>query len=253
MACFAFGSTEQSVFKLSCADKTFEILAKAFNPNEAGTSNVERIYRYNSKILPSLCYEKFFWALSDFLALNPASTATFPLRLPPDTQSYPGGYYERGDTVYLPKTDFSEKDFQQLATCLQTNFSTLRTMVERAEVTQKHFFGLWKTKSKFGVNGIARLIYADPPIVRIYSDWGEYLVVTNHLDIYHGKIRPNPKSEHRKLVGKVQNSSGKMKILMDLKYLADPANHNVETLKQFPSTSGSLFGDDYDLITPKTP
>lgn len=173
---FLFSSTTlamaekfQTVLNIECSGEFFVVQGRPYNKNEAGSSSIELQYLYREKPLQSMNYESFYKNLDFFLMKDKEQTRIFGLQLITDGASHFGGSYEAGHTLYIPPTDFLKSDFENLSLCIEKNSSKIKEGFKNAIIKGSFLFGLMETKAKVGLNGIARLIYANSPILQIYG------------------------------------------------------------------------------------
>lgn len=173
----AMAKSFQPVSRLACPDGDFIVDARPYGENEAAGSAVEMRYRYKGTELAELSYEGRYASLAPYLRQGNPPIYNFGLRLDSDGKGGYGGQYENGPTLYLPPSDFSAAETERLATCIAERHAAIRSDFERAVITSSTFLGLMKTRAKLGIDGIARIVHADAPIVGLYGDDGYCVVI----------------------------------------------------------------------------
>ena len=166
----------QPVSRLACPGGDFVVDARPYGENAAAGSQLEMRYRYRDVELAALSYEGAHASLAPYLRQGSPPVYDFGLRLDTDGAGGYGGDYETGPTLYLPPAVFSGGDAERLAACIAERHAVIRGDLERAVVRSRTVLGLMKTRAQPGIDGIARLVHTDAPIVGLY-DGGWYGVL----------------------------------------------------------------------------
>ncbi|MCL2871928.1 MAG: hypothetical protein FWF41_02935 [Betaproteobacteria bacterium] len=161
----------QPVSRIVCPGGELVVDARPYLEDEAGGSQVQLRYRYRGIELAAIEYEAYFKNLD--LWFNQGSPRIYNLGLELDMSgnSKTGGRYDRGDTLYLPPSTFSQTETQSLFDCLVESGAQqqLRRDFKSAVIRSSIFLGLLKTQTGTRRNGIARLAHADAPLIGIYG------------------------------------------------------------------------------------
>lgn len=186
----------QPVTHLACPGGDFTVDARPWGENEAGGSQVELRYRYRGVALAATHYEAYYKNLDPWLRQGSPRIYNLGLNLDTSGASKRSGY-DRGDTLYLPPSTFTQAEVEALFDCLaQRHAAALRRDFERAEIGSGAFLGLMKTRTGTGRNGVARLVHADAPITGIYgSGWLLILVERGGRVVLHTNLTANNPAE----------------------------------------------------------
>lgn len=196
MGAHAMAQSFQPVTHLACPGGDFIVDARPWGKNEAGGSRAELRYRYRGVVLAAIHYEAYYKNLDPWL--RQASPHIYNLGLNLDTSgaSKRSGH-DRGDTLYLPPSAFTQQEVESLSDCLaQRHAAALRRDFERAQITSGAFLNLMKTRTGTGRNGVARLVHADAPLTAIYgSGWLLILVERDGRVLLHTNMTANNATE----------------------------------------------------------
>ncbi len=200
----------QMVVELDCGLGTFVVDARPFAANEAGSSRVDVRYRYRGESLTALRFEDYYRNLDSYLHADKPLTVDFGMQLDRSRDAVlKRGKYEAGDTLYLSQAKFSRAEFDALANCLRLHNKTLRSRFAEVVVRGRSMFGLASTEASLGVQGIARLVHAEAPLMGVYGEGG-YLVLVERSGrvVLHTNYTPNNASSSA-VVGLVRTEGNK--------------------------------------------
>lgn len=192
----AMAKSFQTVSRVACPHGEFIVDARPWGENEAGSSQVALRYRYRDVELTAIHYEAYFKNLEPWLRKGSPPIYNLGLNLDTSGASKSSGY-DRGDTLYLPPSRFSQADVTSLFDCLgQQHAATLRRDFEKAEITSSAFLGLMTTRTTTGRTGVARLVHANAPITSVYgSGWLLILIELGGRVLLHTNMTANNPAE----------------------------------------------------------
>ncbi len=173
----AYARPFQLILSLACPDGDFVVDARPYDGNEAGGSQVERRYRYRGTELAFINYENYYHNLNSYLHQGDPTIYHLGLELDTSGESRTGGVYQTGDTIYLPPDRFSSIEAERIATCLAKNQDVIHNAFKSKTIHGRTFLGLMKTRANVALSGIARIVFADAPIVAIYGHFLRIIVV----------------------------------------------------------------------------
>ena len=236
------------IAQTQCDEGRFVVEARPYQGNMAGTSRVALRYLYQGVSLAALRYEAYDHELDAYLLADRKRTVEFGLSTDRDDPELKYGYYDNGDTLYLPPERFTEAQFVSLAECLWYARKMLRIELESSKIKGRTAFGLMKTQASSGVNGIARLVYAPFPFLGVFGNRHRLILVERDGSIViHGK--PDPGGQFTRLVlGQVRNERGRMiAAVPEVVVFEGETLVLADELKRAEDLHGQRFGDLYRL------
>jgi len=167
----ALAASFQPVSRIVCPDGELVVDAQPYLEDESGGSQVQLRYRYRGVELAAIEYEAYYKNLDSWLNQGSPRLYDLGLQLDVSGNNKTGGRHDRGDTLYLPPSTFSPAEAQRLFDCLAESGTQqqLRRDFKSAVIRSSTFLGLSKTQAGTRRNGIARLVYADAPLLGIYG------------------------------------------------------------------------------------
>lgn len=202
----AAAASFQMVVEFDCGAGAFVVDARPFLENEAGSSRVDIRYRYKGETLAALWFENYYRNLDAYLQVDKPRTVDFGMQTDRSREAQvKHGFYESGDTLYVPPARFSVAEFDALAKCLRAQSKNLRSRFAETVIRSRTFFGLARTEASLGKQGIARIIYAEAPLLGVYGE-GWYLVLVERSGrvLLHTNFTPNNVASSA-VVGQVQS------------------------------------------------
>lgn len=245
----ALAASFQPVSRLACADGDFVVDARPYGGNAAAGSQLEMRYRYKGVELAALSYEGAYASLAPYLRQGSPPIYRFGLRLDVDGNGGYGGDYETGPTLYLPPAVFSGAEAERLAACIAEHHAAIRSDLERAVVTGSTALGLMRTRAQPGIDGIARLVHADAPIVGLYGG-GWYCVLVERS----GRVRLHTTYTGRSAAeavtwGQVENRPGGRPVLRARRHVVFAGRQrDGEDYLPVADVRGRRLKDDYAVV-----
>jgi len=244
----AMARSFQSVARIGCPGGDFVVDARPWGENEAGSSRVALRYRFRGVELAAIHYEAHFKNLTPWLRRDDPPIFNLGLNLDTSGASKTSDY-DRGDTLYLPPSQFSRADVESLLDCLGENAEAVRRDFERAEIRSSAFLGLMATRSGTGRNGVARLVHADTPITGIYgSGWLLILFERGGRVLLHTNLTANNAAEFA-VWGEVVRASGRRPTLrLERSIRFNGETHDASNfLPETETTTGRRLRDDFNV------
>jgi len=166
------------VISLSRADCDLVIDARPYWQQGAGYSSVDLRYRYLGIELNALPQNYYYTKLL-LPYIKQASAYLHDTGLYEDNQGRHWQtelYSKRGEVLFLPPSQFTDKQVQHLAACIYNNQQQLLVAFTQVKVAGRHspISGL---ERGIALDGIAFLIHADIPLVDIYADDWQVLLI----------------------------------------------------------------------------
>lgn len=246
----AAAASFQMVVEFDCGAGAFVVDARPFAENEAGSSRVDIRYRYKGETLPALWFENHYRNLDPYLQADKPHTLDLGMQLDRSREAQvKHGFYESGDTLYLPPSRFSPAEFDALAKCLRAQSKTLRSRFAETLIRSRILLGLTGTETSLGRQGIARIIHAEAPLLGVYGE-GWYLVLVERSGrvLLHTRYTPNsvPSSA---VVGQLLTEGSKPVIRATRKVnFAGKSRDATEFLRQpLHDGHGRDLGQDYGI------
>lgn len=245
----------QAVLTLACADTTFEIDARAFAQNVAGSSKVALRYRYRGQRLKTVNYERYYKNLESLYLPDARHARVFALNLALDGRAHFGGTTETGDSLYLSPAAFTRAEFDAFAACIASEESSIRAAFRRVSIRSSTLLGLMRTESALGLHGIARVIYRESPVEALYAGAGYIFVVQSDGQVWlRSNFTSNNPAESVQLgtwktpaSASQQTNTRLAKAVLELQRAVRFQGQlfDVAALRNLVSAEGSLARDDF--------
>lgn len=237
----------QEVFTLTCADIVLTAEARLFSPNEGGSAKKELRFRVGKTNIHNIRIEEYYKNLDEFLPKD-APSLDFPLKISTDGLNHYGGEYEYGVTLFIPPSQFSKKEFENIHTCISDNFPYVREVMQNKVLKESYLLGLYSVKTTLGLDGIAKMIYAEFPFMGIYTNGRYALFIINNRDAILKVNNTADDNKYREHIGYVSNE----KLHVQAQHIMfENSLFDLNHLLLFRDRSGEKLSERYDLVFSK--
>jgi len=167
----------QPVISLSCTDGDLVIVARPYRQVGAGYSSVAVRYIYRGIELNAVHQNEYYENLLVPYLEKAAPHAHYTGLYESEEGHWQSWLYsKRGETLFLPPAQFTAKEVEHLAACIQAHQQRLSLAFSNAKILgrRSQISGLEKG---IALDGIAFLMHADFPLVDIYADDWQVLFI----------------------------------------------------------------------------